>query len=133
MLDSVFVDIFLCPSCDISHVALGGGATALYEQRLWRNMPLTFDILHVLYFLCVMYIYGFFSVLLFWHIIRQYILPPPPPPPPLYQPLYIEFIVSRFDIKRAAATFAQFACTLHVKHNATFGKPQVYLCFRKSG
>ena len=34
----------------------------------------------------------------------------------LYQPLYPEFIVNSFDIKRAAATFVQFACTLHGKH-----------------
>ena len=44
------VGIFLCQSCDISHVALGGGATARYEQRLWRNMPLTFDVMYVLHF-----------------------------------------------------------------------------------
>ena len=31
----------------------------------------------------------------------------------LYQLLYPEFIVNSFDIKRAAATFVQFACTLH--------------------
>ena len=46
----------------------------MYEQRLWRNMPLTFDVLNVLYCLCVIYIYGLFSVLLVWHTIRQYIL-----------------------------------------------------------
>ena len=35
----------------------------------------------------------------------------------LYQPLYPEFIVNYcFDIKRAAATFALFACTLNGKH-----------------
>ena len=34
----------------------------------------------------------------------------------LYQILYPEFIVNSFDIKRAAATFVQFACTLHGKH-----------------
>ena len=34
----------------------------------------------------------------------------------LYQPLYPESIVNSFDIKRAAATFAQFACTLNGKH-----------------
>ena len=34
----------------------------------------------------------------------------------LYQLLYHEFIVNSFDIKRAAATFGQFACTLHGKH-----------------
>ena len=34
----------------------------------------------------------------------------------LYQLLYPEFIVNSFDIKRAAATFVQFACTLHGKH-----------------
>ena len=34
----------------------------------------------------------------------------------LYQPLYPEFIVNSFDIKRAAAIFVQFACTLHGKH-----------------
>ena len=47
---SSIVDIFLCPSFDISHVALGGGASALYEQRMRRNMPLTFDVMHVLHF-----------------------------------------------------------------------------------
>ena len=31
----------------------------------------------------------------------------------LYQLLYPKFIVNSFDIKRAAATFVQFACTLH--------------------
>ena len=36
----------------------------------------------------------------------------------LYQPLYPEFIVNSFDIKRAAATLVQFACTLHGKNNA---------------
>ena len=34
----------------------------------------------------------------------------------LYQPLYPEFIVNSFDIKRAAATFGQFAYTLNGKH-----------------
>ena len=38
----------------------------------------------------------------------------------LYQPLYPEFIVNSFDIKRAAAIFAQFACTLHDKHKDNY-------------
>ena len=37
----------------------------------------------------------------------------------LYQLLYPEFIVNSFDIKRAAATFVQFACTLHGKHKCS--------------
>ena len=49
MFDSLFVDTFLFPPCYISHVTLGGGASALYEQQLWRNMPLTFDAVHVLH------------------------------------------------------------------------------------
>ena len=35
----------------------------------------------------------------------------------LYQPLYPEFVVNSIDHERAAATFVQFACTLHGKHN----------------
>ena len=38
----------------------------------------------------------------------------------LYQPLYPEFIGNSFDIKRAAATFAQFACILHGKHKCIY-------------
>ena len=40
----------------------------------------------------------------------------------LYQPLDPEFIVNYcFDIKRAAATFALFACTLNGKHKYNIG------------
>ena len=39
----------------------------------------------------------------------------------LYQLLYPEFIVNSFDIKRAAATFVQFASTLHGKHKGLWG------------
>ena len=38
----------------------------------------------------------------------------------LCQPLYPEFIVNCFDIKRTAATFAQFSCTLNCKHKGNF-------------
>ena len=42
----------------------------------------------------------------------------------MYQTLYPEFIVNNycFDIKRAAATFAQFAVTIHGKHKYFFIK-----------
>ena len=62
-----------------------------------RNMPLTFDVMYVLHF-CLAY-----------HTAIKFAL---------YQLLYPEFIVNSFDIKRAAATFVQFACTLHGKHKS---------------
>ena len=74
-------------------------------------MPLTFDVMHVLHFWCVIYIYIrilFGIACLAYHTAIQFAL---------YQPLYPEFIVNYcFDIKRAAATFALFACTLNGKH-----------------
>ena len=75
-----------------------------------RNMPLTFDVMHVLHFWCVIYIYLrllFGIACLAYHTAIKFAL---------YQLLYPEFIVNSFDIKRAAATFVQFACTLHGKH-----------------
>ena len=50
----------------------------------------------------------------------------------LYQHLYPEFIVNSFDIKRAAATFAQIACTLHGKHKVyvTMYRPMLRLLSR---
>ena len=54
-----------------------------------------------------------------WHTIRQYIFA-------LYQPLHPEFIVNSFDIKRAAAIFAQFTHTLHGKHKANARNNSAY-------
>ena len=72
-------------------------------------MPLTFDVMHVLDFLFVIYIRLLFGIAcLAYHTAIKFAL---------YQPLYPEFIVNCFDIKRAAATFAQFACTLMANIN----------------
>ena len=66
-------------------------------------MHCTFDVLHI-------YIRLLFGIAcLAYHTAIKFAL---------YQPLYPEFIVNYcFDIKRAAATFALFACTLNGKHN----------------
>ena len=77
-----------------------------------RNIPLTFDVMYLCIALLMCYI-GLYIMLLFgiaclaYHTAIKFAL---------YQLLYPEFIVNSFDIKRAAATFVQFACTLHGKH-----------------
>ena len=80
-------------------VVLGG----ICPSPLMSCMYCTFNVL-----------YGFFLVLLVWHTIWQYNLPC------TNQPLYPELIVNSFDIKRSAATFGQFACTLNGKHQVIY-------------
>ena len=71
-------------------------------------MPLTFDVMHVLHFRCYIIYTAYFGIAcLAYHTAIKYAL---------YQPLYPEFIANSFDIKRATATFGQFACTHNGKH-----------------
>ena len=107
---SSIVDIFLCPSCDISHVALGGvpllcmstGCGGICHSPLMSScMYCTFDVL---------YIY----TASFWYCLSGIPYGNTICPVPTF--IYTWIHCNCFDIKRAAATFAQFACTLNGKH-----------------
>ena len=79
-------------------------------------MPLNFDVMHVLHFWCAIVSTASFGIACLAYDTAIHFA--------LYQqPLYPEFIVNRFNIKRAAATFAQFACTLRGKHKENGGLP----------
>ena len=86
-----------------SHVVVLGG---ICPSPLMSCMYCTFDVLYIYIYLRL----RFAIACLAYNTAIKFAL---------YQPLYPEFIVNSFDIKRAAATFVQFACTLHGKHKCS--------------
>ena len=86
---------------EVPLLCMSSGCGGICPSLLMSCMYCTFDVLYI-------YLRLLFGIAcLAYNMAIQFAL---------YQPLYPKFIVNSFDIKRAAATFAQFACTLHGKH-----------------
>ena len=105
----LLVPIMCHQSCGFGwgcHCSVWALAVAEYAPHLWCHACIALS-------MCYIYIRLLFGIAcLAYHTAIKFAL---------YQPLYPEFIVNYcFDIKRAAATFALFACTLNGKHKWRF-------------